>query len=139
MSDFSILNFLYNTSFLSQHLTLDYSHKVSYLDVILINSNSLSLSIFSLYTSHLNDLHIFFSVSYLPFLSFFLSSYQDIFSIILLISPELIISFSDYFFSYYSNYMINPQVSSCFDSYTNNLSFLFGEGLVTFIMFLFFS
>ena len=136
--DFSFLSFLHNGSFISQHLLVDYSSKISYLDVVLLNTNFFNSSVFILYNSFLNDFFSFFSFLYLPLLSFFTSSQQDVFSIILLLSPELLLAVSDYFSLYYTFYTVNLQVSSCFDSYTNNLTYLFSGGVLTLWMFLLF-
>jgi hypothetical protein len=137
--DASFLTFLHNPSFVNQHMTLDYSLKVSYLDTILITANSVNYSVSTLYISYINDLYNNFSVSYLPLMSLFFSSYQDVYSVIMLISPELIIAFTDYFNFYHASTFINIEVSSCFDSYTNNLNYIFGEGILALFMFLFFA
>lgn len=137
--DTSFLTFLHNSSFINQHLTLDYSLKMSYLDIILITSNSVNYSASSLYVSYINDLYNNFSVLYLPLLSLFSSSYQDVYSLVMLVSPEVIIAFADYFNLYHSSSFINAQVSACFDSYTNNLNYIFGEGILSLFMFLFFA
>jgi len=137
--DSSFLTFLHNSSFVNQHMALDYSLKVSYLDAILITANSVNYNVSTLYVSYLNDLYNSFSISYLPLMSLFFSSYQDVYSIIMLVSPELILAFTDYFNFYHTPAFINVQVSSCFDSYTNNLNYIFGEGILSLFMFLFFS
>jgi hypothetical protein len=69
----------------------------------------------------------------------FSSSYQDIFSLVLLFSPDLILAFDDYFFTYYSTNFINTAVASVFDSYSSNLNYMFGEGLITLFLFMLFS
>jgi len=120
-------------------MTLDYSPKVSYLDTILITANSANYSVSTLYVSYINDLYSNFSVSYLPLMSLFFSSYQDVYSVIMLVSPELIIAFTDYFSFYHASTFINIEVSSCFDSYTNNLNYIFGEGILALFMFMFFA
>jgi hypothetical protein len=84
-------------------------------------------------------LYNFFSVSYLPLLTALSSSYQDINSLVFLLSPEVTIALIDYFTFYYTTSFINFQAAACFDSYTNNLNYIFGEGILTLFMFLFFS
>jgi len=56
-----------------------------------------------------------------------------------LISPELLLAFADYFNSYYAPSFVNVQASSFFDSCTNNLNYIFEWGILSFFMFLFFS
>lgn len=126
-------------SFVNQHLTLDYTTKISYLDTILINSNGLSSLHTSFYIAYINDLYHVFSITFLPLMALFSSSYQDIYSVILLISPEIILAYTDYFNLYYMPTFINMQVVTCFDSYTNNLNYIFGEGILSLFMFLFFA
>ena len=46
-------------------------------------------------------------------MSLFFSSYQDIYSVIMLISPELILAFADYFNSYHAPSFVSARVSSC--------------------------
>lgn len=72
---------------------------------------------------------------YLPYLSFFNSRYQDIYSMISLLSPELTLAFNDYFSTYFLSSSINFTPSAVFDSYSNNLNYSFSDGAVTFFMF----
>ena len=137
--DYSFVNFLYNSSFINQHIISDYSTKLSTLDVILLGTNTWGSSVSFLYNSFINDFYLGFFNQWLPLMSLFSSSYQDIFSLVLIFSPEVIMSFSDYFTTYYSVGAINFSVSACFDSYTNNLNYSFGEGLISLFMFFFFS
>ena len=139
LSDYSLVSFLYNSSFINQHFIIDYISKISFLDVILIGTNVWSLSVTSLYIAFIKDLYLSFNIQYMSILPFFFSSYQDIFGVILLFSPELIISFNDYFYVYYFNSSIFFNVSTCFDSYVNNLNYNFNENLTAFFMFFFFS
>jgi hypothetical protein len=135
---FSDFSFFYTPGFLNQHVLVDYSTKVSQLDVLLLFSNLTTLGSSSLYNSYLNDLCGIFFLLFSPMFSFFSSSYQDIYGVILLISPELLMSLGDYFFVYYPTTFINPQAIACFDSYANNLTYTFGENILSFVIFLFF-
>jgi len=58
---------------------------------------------------------------------------------VLLLTPEVIIAFSDYFSVYYAVSNINYTSSAYFDSFFNNLNFTFGEGFLHLLMFLLFS
>lgn len=135
---FSDFSFFYTPGFLNQHVLVDYSTKVSQLDVLLLFSNLTTLGSSSLYNSYLNDLCGIFFLLFSPMFSFFSSSYQDIYGVILIISPELLMSLGDYFFVYYPTTFINPQAIACFDSYANNLTYTFGENILSFVIFLFF-
>ena len=70
--DFSFISFLYNPSFINQHLLLDYSTKLSYLDIFLINTKFLYITDFTLYNSFIYDLTSSFNINFLFTLSFFL-------------------------------------------------------------------
>lgn len=85
------------------------------------------------------DTYLTFCIKYLSLLPIFTSSYQDIFNLILLFSPELVLAFADYFNVYYNVILLSPNVSACFDSYTNNLNYNFSEGIMSFFMFFFFA
>lgn len=138
-NDYSLVSFLYNSSFINQHFITDHLSKVSFLDVILLGTNIWSLSVSSLYMSFIEDIYLSFSVQYFNVLPLFMSSHQDVFTMVLLFSPELVISFSDYFYLYYFNSSIFFNVSACFDSYTSVLNYNFNENLVSLFMFFFFS
>ena len=139
MLDTGVLSFLQNSSFLNQHLTVDFSTKISYLDIILLNSANFTNSVLVLYNSYIYDLYNLFSFTALPVLTLFFSSYQDVYGVTLLVSPEVIMAHLDYFTLYHFLTDFNTCVSFCFDSYTNNLNYIFGEGLLSFFMFIFFS
>jgi len=138
-SDYSLISFIYNSSFVSQHFILDYTSKLSLLDITLLSLNTHNVSVSVLYNSFVNDLYLSFSLCYLPVLPLFSSMYQDIFSIIILFSPELIVSFSDYFYLYYFNNSLLFTASSCFDSYLSNLNHNFNENVLSLFMFFFFT
>jgi hypothetical protein len=82
---------------------------------------------------------IFCSVNNVQLL-YFNSNYQDLFTLILLFSPEVILSFLDYFYYYYGTFYSSSLVpAACFDSYVNNLNYNFNEGIIFFFLFFFFS
>ena len=138
-SDYSLLSFIYNSSFVSQHFILDYTSKLSLLDTTLVSLNTHNVSVSVLYNSFVSDLYLSFNICYLPVLPLFSSMYQDIFSIMILFSPELITAFSDYFYLYYFNNSLLFTASSCFDSYLSNLNHNFNENVLSLFMFFFFT
>ena len=139
LSDYSLVSFVYNSSFINQHMITDYTTKISHLDILLLNTNSWNSNVSFLYNSFINDIYLNFNIQYASVLPLFYSSYQDIFSVILLFSPEVNIIFLDYFNTYYLNTSLNPSVSACFDSYTSNINYNIGEGVIFLSMFFFFS
>lgn len=141
-SEYSLVSFIYNSNFLNQHFITDYVSKLSFIDSLLIltNSNSYNNNVLLLYNYFIIDLYLSFNIQYLPYLSYFTSSYQDMFTLVIFFSPEVILSLSDYFYYYYNGiYTTSPLVSSCFDSYSSNLNYNFSEGFITFFLFFFFS
>lgn len=139
-SDYYLTSFLYNSSFINQHFLSDYVSKLSHLDTVLLATGGFSqFNNLVLYNSFMHDLFLTFTVKFSNLMVLFSSSYQDIFSLILLFSPDLILAFDDYFFTYYSTNFINTTVASVFDSYSSNLNYIFGEGLITLFLFMLFS
>ena len=137
-SDWSLASFLFQSSFINQHLSVDHVSKLSHLDVTLIKANSNSTSIQTLYTSFMDDLILEIFTFSLPTINLLQTEYQEIFSTLILVAPELSLMLSDYVFAYYTNSVINYLPSAVFDSYTNNLNFYFSEGVLHFMMFWFF-
>jgi hypothetical protein len=136
----SIVSFIVNSSFLNQHFTLDHITKLSYLDTILMSSNSKfsSNTIQSLYLAFNEDLILQTSTFFLPFSSLLHSEYQDTFSTVLLVSPELSNLFNDYIYSYIlpNSFMNTP--SAVFDSYLSNWVYHTGLNTAYFIFFWFY-
>lgn len=134
-SDFSFVSFMYNSYFINQHLVIDSITKLSQMDTILIMSNNYSSTFKTLFLSFIMDMNVEFFNLYLPYISLFNSNYQDIYSVVNLLSPELMLAFNDYFSSYFFSASVNFLPSSVFDSYVNNLNYSFSEGIVSFFMF----
>ncbi len=97
-SDTSFVSFLYNSFFVSQHVVTDKISKLSYLDIIILKTNSWNFNVQTLYFSFLNDMYVEFFNLYLPLLSLMGSNYQDFFTLIAIVSPELNLAISDYFY-----------------------------------------
>jgi hypothetical protein len=134
-SDTSFVSFLYNSFFVSQHVLTDKISKLSYLDVIILKTNSWNFNVQTLYFSFLNDIYLDFFNLYLPLISLMGSNYQDFFTLIAVISPELNIAISDYFYEVFFFNNVNFLPSAVFDSFTNNLNYFSNDGFVIFIMF----
>jgi hypothetical protein len=56
-------------------------------------------------------------------LSLFSSNYQDIFSLVIVLSPELLMAFNDYLSLCFGEAKFNYTPAAVFDSYTNNLNY----------------
>ncbi len=134
-SDTSFVSFLYNSFFVSQHVVTDKISKLSYLDIIILKTNSWNFNVQTLYFSFLNDMYVEFFNLYLPLLSLMGSNYQDFFTLIAIVSPELNLAISDYFYEIFFFNNINFLPSSVFDSFTNNINYFANDGFVVFIMF----
>ena len=134
-SDTSFVSFLYNSFFVSQHVLTDKISKLSYLDVIILKTNSWNFNVQTLYFSFLNDIYLDFFNLYLPLISLMGSNYQDFFTLIAIISPELNIAISDYFYEVFFFNNVNLLPAAVFDSFTNNLNHFSNDGFVIFIMF----
>jgi hypothetical protein len=138
VSDYSLVSFIYNSSFVNQHFIIDSVSKISFLDVLILSTNIWYFDVSSLYLSFLNDIYISFNINYMSVMPLFSSTYQDTFSIVSLYSPELVMSFSEYFYIYYFNSSVFSNASSCFDSYNSNLNYNFNENLTSFFTYFLF-
>ena len=137
-SDSSFISFLYNSFFVSQHILTDKISKLSYLDIIILKTNSWNFNVQTLYFSFLNDIYLDLFNLYLPLISLLGSNYQDFFSLIAITAPELNIALSDYFFEVFFFNNVNFLPAAIFDSFTNNLNFFSNDGFVIFVMFFFY-
>ena len=81
--DFSFISFLYNSSFINQHLLTDYNSKLSYLDVFLINTKFLYVNDFTLYNSFIYDITAFNENFYYYYL-------------VNMIDPQVVVFFDSY-------------------------------------------
>jgi hypothetical protein len=113
----------------------DFVVKLSTLDSMLIHLNTKTRSSQFLYDSFIYDIILFLNITYLPFSSLVLSSYQEHISSVLLFAPELSFLFTEYINNYVLFNLINNSPSAVFDSYLNNLNFFYGEGCVQFFLF----
>jgi len=134
-ADWSIASFLFQSSFINQHLSLDHISKLSHLDSLLIKANSNTTDVQLLYSSNMNDLILETSILSLPTMNLLQTEYQEVFSTLTLLAPELSSMLSDYVLTYYTNSVINFLPSAVFDSYTNNMNYYFSDGVLHFMMF----
>jgi hypothetical protein len=81
-------------------MTIDMVSKTSHLDAVLLNSNPSKNFSEYLFSSSMNDLLIEVNTLFFPLSSLLQSEYQDTFSTILLITPELSIALKEYTSTY---------------------------------------
>jgi len=129
---------LFQSSFLNQYLIIDQISKFSHLDILLIQLNLKTNNSLLLYNAFVNDIMLNLNVYYTPLSTLFQSEYQEIFSTLLLIAPELSIAFVEYFNSFIFSNILNSVPSPVFDIYMNNLNFYFSEGIIHFFLFFFY-
>jgi hypothetical protein len=134
----TFISFLYNSSFISHHILTDSITKFSTLDFALIMSNNYHMSFQTLFLSFILDIHTDFFNLYLPYIPLFSSSYQDSTSMVLLLSPDLILAFKDFYSTYFFESSINFLPSAVFDSFANNLTYHVSDGVVTLFAFFFY-
>lgn len=63
------------------------------------------------------------------------SEYQELFSTVLLVTPELSFALTDYAVNYLASASFGVSPAAVFDSYTNNLNYYPSEGTVHFFLF----
>ena len=138
-SDWSLVSFVFQSSFINQHMAIDAISKTSHLDVILLNSHSSKNFSEYLLSSTMNDVLLETNTLFFPLSSLLQSEYQDTYSTTLLIAPELSIALKEYTSVYWLASTINSAPASVFDSYTNNLNYFPGEGMISFLLFALFT
>ena len=100
-SDWSLFSFVFQSSFINQHMLIDSISKTSYLDVILLNSNSSKSLNESLFNNVMSDLLTQTNTTFFALSPLLQSEYQETFSTTLLVSPELSMVFNDYVTTYW--------------------------------------
>lgn len=134
-ADWSLASFIFQSSFVNQHLLIDQVSKTSYLDSILIHANTKNDTINTLYSSFMNDIIVQTNTCFLPLSPLLQSEYQEVLSTTLLVSPELSLVLDDYLATYWLSSTFNNLPAAVFDSYTNNLNYYPSEGLISFMLF----
>jgi len=136
--DWTFISFIFNSSFLNQYQLIDQITKISYLDILLINSVIKSNNTQLLYDSYTNDLIIYLNIHSLSLTPLLQSDYQENLTNIVFLAPELSIFLNNYFSSVYLNNIINLTPVPVFDLFLNNFNFYFNNTLLYFFIFFFF-
>jgi hypothetical protein len=134
-ADWSLISFIFQSSFTNQHVLVDSISKTSYLDVMLINSSSTGGANTSLFDTLMGDITLQTNSVFFPLSSLLQSEYQETFSTTLLVAPELSMVLRDYISTYWLSATFNNLPTAAFDSYTNNLNYFPGEGMISFMLF----
>lgn len=134
--DWSIPTFISQSSFVNKHILLDNITKISHLDIFLINSNNLTTNSSVFYLNIINDSFLCLITSFLPFTMLLHTEYNESLNTTLLITPELTTLFLDYINIYYLNTTLYFSITSVFDSYSNNLNYFLGEGIINYFLFI---
>ena len=132
-ADWSLISFVFQTSFINQHIHIDKPVKLTQLDIMLLENSLYKSQI--LYHSFLNDTVVELTNSSITLLPSLQSHYQDMYSNIMLISPELVLMLNEFVNTYYNQKTINNTPVATFDSFTNNLNFYSSEGVTYFLLF----
>lgn len=89
----------------------------------------------SLYLNFMIDNSTHLNTLYLPINSLLQTEYQESIAITTLVSPELTTALQDYVTNYFLNASFSQSPAAVFDSYTNNLNFFPGEGIIHVLLF----
>lgn len=108
------------------------------MDFLLIMTNNTGMSAQTLFLSFLLDINVDFVNLFLPYIPLFSSSYQDSSSMVLLLSPDMILAFKEFYTTYFFESSINFLPAAVFDSFVNNLTYHVCDGVVTFVTFFFY-
>lgn len=114
---------------------MDHPTKISNLDIMLIKSNLKTNSTQLLYDAYIYDSVVLLNIQNFTASPLLQTEYQEPFNAALIVAPELLPTFTDFFSLYVSSNSVNVLPSAVFDSYTNNVNFFYGEGCVHFFLF----
>lgn len=134
-ADWSLLSFLFNSTFINNHFVSDSITKLSDLDAVLVNTSYSNLTTQSLYTSFFSDTAMHLNSIYSPLLALLQTEYQNLTAVMLINSPELLTALSAYSTTYFLNSSVTQVPVALNDSYVSNLNFFATEGVVNFMLF----
>lgn len=138
LSDITLYSLLVTPTFPNSRIFLNNPVKFSFLDLLLILDLNKDNNIYELYDLFLWDLTSIIQIKYLSNYFFFYTDYQDILSLILYYSPELVIPLIDYFMVYFDNYTFNYLPSAWSDLYSDTLNSNISEFVESLLLFVFY-
>jgi hypothetical protein len=130
---------MFQSSFLNHHLFVDHISKLSLFDSFLVSIGSNKSGAQLLYSSVMYDILLDVTSLNISLVNLMQAEYQEILSTIFLLTPELSLMCLDYFTIYNFNDTMSYLPSAVFDSYISNNNFFFSEGIISFLMFWFYS
>lgn len=83
----------------------------------------------------MNDTYVRSIATYLPLNSALQSEFQDLFSVVVTVSPEITYSITDFSSSYIHSAALDFLPTALTDSYTSNLNFFVSEGVISALLF----
>ncbi len=137
-ADWSILSSLFNNSFISHHIIVDYKTNLSLVDLLLINSSSDVTSRLQLFNSFLYDIELLLNQYASYAMNLLQLEFQNIFTLNTLLSNDFTLFYYDYINTYFFNSYYNFKPSAVYDSYLNNMNFFMSNGILNFYLFFFF-
>lgn len=126
----SIDYFIPKFDFITKYLLIDNISKTSLLDtIVILSNNESSLYKFSYFNSlsknFYNDLIIDISTKTISLEPLLRSEYQDIFTVVSLCAPDLVVMWLDFFEKFGINSSFVFKVTSIFDTYSDNIEIFF--------------
>lgn len=137
-ADWSLLSFVFNSTFINNHFVSDSITKLSYLDSVLLNAGCASSTSQTLYTAFFADYAMHLNSNYSALVALLQTEYQDLTTLTFVNSPELFSVLSDYTVQYFTNSSVAQLPTAMNDSYVSNLNFFVTEGMVSFMLFFFY-
>lgn len=122
LNEVTLVNSIFSAVFPTVKVFLDSFTKLSFLDTILLfdlNSFSDSNELFFLFCS---EFLFYLNIKYVFAQFLFYTDYQDYFLILLYYSPELILSLTEFFTTFFDNGVFNYQPSTWTDLFNDQLS-----------------
>lgn len=139
LTDFTIYNFLTTPFFFNSYLFVDSFTKLSFLDIIFMFETNKTLYSKELYDYLMWDLASTISTKFLPAQFLFYTDYQDFISLMLHYSPELLMAFTDYYETYWSNFSMNYTPSAVYDIFNDSLNTAISEFIENILLFFIFA
>ena len=138
LTDLTVVNALFTSSFFNNFIFTDSIVKLSFLDVILLSETDKYNFSKELYDFFIWDIVLFFNVKTFILNFIFFTDYQDFISIILYYSPEVILALNDYINIYWTSYSMSYNTASVYDLFNDILNLSISEFVEYFIIFYFY-
>ena len=141
-SEYNALAFFAGSFFANAHVFLDWFVKLSFVDVMLINSSDADLASQTLFSATLWDESLLISVLNFSLPTFYHSDYQDLMTLFFYYTPELTLALKDYVGIFWLAASFSEVPAAVFDLYDDSASIStseFIEYLAEFLPFIWFT